>query len=183
MIWFGMVLFFGLHLVPSFPGLREGLVGRLGPNPYKGVYSLLSLAGLILIGWGYTRIDYRELWTAPEWASHLAFAVMPVVFILFVAAELKGHIRKRIKHPMIIGVLLWALIHLLNNGDRAALYLFGSFAVYSVFSIISSTRRGKLPAYDAPKAKHDAIAVIVGLAFFGVIFWAHEFLFGVAPTL
>ncbi len=181
MIWLGIVLFFGLHLVPSIPGVRESLVGRLGPNPYKGVYSLISLAGLILIGWGYTRVDYHELWPTPVWASHLALTVMPVVFVLFVAAEMKGHIRKKIKHPMIIGVLLWALVHLLNNGDRASLYLFAPFALYSVFSIISSTRRGKLPNYDTANGKHDVIAVVVGLAMFGGVLWAHEFLFGVAP--
>jgi uncharacterized membrane protein len=127
-------------------------------------------------------MEYQALWPSPVWASHLALTIMPIVFVLQVAAELKGHIRKTIKHPMTIGILLWALVHLLNNGDRASLYLFGSFAVFSAFSIISSSRRGKLPDYAEARVKHDVIAVVIGLILFAVVLWAHEFLFGVAPT-
>lgn len=184
MIWLGILLFFGLHLVPSLPTVRDRLIARLGPNPYKGVYSLVSLAGLVLIAVGYTRIDYHELWPTPVWASHLALTVMPIVFVLWIAAEMKGHIRKITRHPMIIGVLLWSLVHLISNGDRASLYLFGSFALYSVFSIISSSRRGKYPDYPGANVRHDVIAVVVGLGLFGVVLlWAHEFLFGVVPII
>ena len=182
MIWLGIGIFFGLHVMPSLPTVRGRLIGRMGEMPYKGAYALVALIGLVLIVMGYARMDYQELWPSPAWASHLALAVMPIVFILQVAAELKGHIRKTIKHPMIIGVLLWAVVHLIANGDRAALYLFGSFALYSVFSIISSTRRGKLPSYATPKVMHDVIAVGVGLVLFAGVLWAHGFLFGVAPT-
>ncbi len=182
MIWLGIGLFFGLHIVPSMPGVRDRFVERMGENRYKGVYSLLALSGLIIMAVGYANMDYQELWTTPEWANHLAFAVMPIVFILWVAAEMKGHIRKKLKHPMIIGVLLWAIVHLLNNGDRASLYLFGSFALFSVFSIISSTRRGKLPTYASPKGKHDIASVIIGIGLFSAVLWGHEFLFGVVPT-
>ncbi len=181
MIWLGIGLFFGLHLVPSFPDTRDRLIGRLGEKGYKAAYSILSLIGLVVIAIGYSRMDHQELWPTPAWASHLALAVMPLAFILWVAAELKGHIRKTVKHPMIIGILLWAIIHLVNNGDRASLYLFGSFALYSVFSIISFTRRGKVPA-DAPaRGLHDVLAVVVGMAVFSGVLWAHGFLFGVTP--
>jgi uncharacterized membrane protein len=182
MIWLGIGIFFGVHLVPSFPEQRERLVERLGANGYKGAYSLTALAGLALIIVGYAGMDYHEIWETPAWASQVAFAVMPVVLILQVAAEVKGHIRKKIKHPMIVGVLMWALVHLLNNGDRASLYLFGAFAVFSIFSIISSTRRGKLPDYAEPNLKHDVVAVVFGLILFAAILWAHEFLFGVSPA-
>jgi len=182
MIWLGIVLFFGLHLIPMLPGIRSRLIGRFGENRYKGLFSLLSLTGLILIGTGYVHMGYRELWTPPVWAGHLALTVMPIVFILWTAAEVKGHIRKNIKHPMIIGVILWALVHLANNGDRASLYLFGSFALFSVFSLISSIRRSKVPEYADAKVSHDAAAVGIGLVLFTVLLlWGHEFLFGVTP--
>lgn len=181
MIWLGIALFFGVHLMPSFSGVRDRLIARLGENPYKGVYSLAALGGLILIIWGYSRMDYQELWTAPNWAGHLALVVMPIAFVLQVAANQKGHIRQKIKHPMMIGVLMWALVHLAANGDRASLYLFGSFALYSVFSIISSNRRGKVPNYTTAQPKHDVIAVVAGLVLFGVVLWGHGFLFGVDP--
>lgn len=183
MIWLGIGLFFGLHIMPSFTNVRDALISRLGEKRYKGLYALLSLSGLIVMGVGYGNMDYQELWLTPVWASHLALAVMPVVFVLWVAAEMKGHIRKTIKHPMIIGILLWATVHLVNNGDRASLYLFGSFAVYAVFSIISSTRRGKFPAYDTANGRHDIMAIgIGGLLFAVMVLWAHGFLFGVAPV-
>ncbi|MCK5444208.1 MAG: NnrU family protein [Rhodospirillaceae bacterium] len=182
MIWLGIGLFFGVHVMPSIPNVRDGLIERMGAARYKIFYSLVSLSGMALIVNGYTRIDYHMLWPTPVWASHLALTVMPVVFILWAAAHMKGHIRKKLKHPMMIGFLMWSLVHLLNNGDRASLYLFGSFAVYCVFSIISSTRRGKLPDYVVQSAKHDVRAVIAGLVLFGGVLWGHGFLFGVAPT-
>ncbi|MCP4709889.1 MAG: NnrU family protein [Planctomycetes bacterium] len=182
MIWLGIGLFFGLHLIPSLPTVRAGLIGRLGENGYKGTYSLVALTGLVVMAVGYGRVDYHETWELPDWAGHLTLGVMPIVFILWVAAEVKGHIRLKLKHPMMIGVLLWALVHLVANPDRASLYLFGSFAVFSVFSIISSNRRGKLPSYTSANTMHDVIAVILGLGLFaGVLLWVHEFLFGVAP--
>lgn len=182
MIWLGMCLFFGLHVMPSLPNVRDRLIGRMGEKPYKGAYAAGSLIGLILIVMGYSGMDYQELWQSPPWAGHLALAVMPVVFVLWVAAELKGHIRKKIKHPMIIGVLLWAAVHLVNNGDRASLYLFGCFALYSVFSIISSSRRGKLPDYPTANGRHDVMAIVIGAGLFALVLWGHGFLFGVAPT-
>ena len=181
MIWLGIGVFFGLHTLPSLPGVRAGLVARLGAGGYKAGFSLIAIASLVVMIIGYGGMEYQEIWQSPPWASRAALGIMPFVLILQVAAELKGHIRKTVKHPMIIGVLMWALVHLLNNGDRASLYLFGAFAIFSVFSIVSSTRRGKLPDYPHPKIKHDAIAVGLGLVLFAVILSAHEFLFGVAP--
>ena len=182
MFWLGIGLFFGLHVMPSLPNLRDRLIGSMGKNRYKGTYALISLIGLILIAIGYTRMDYHALWTSPDWASHLALMVMPLVFVLWIAAELRGHIRKKFKHPMMTGVLLWALVHLLNNGDSASLYLFGSFALFSVFAIISSNRRGKLPDYASASSMHDVRAVGVGIVLFAGVLWAHEFLFGIAPA-
>ena len=182
MIWLGILLFFGIHLIPSIGDFRSKLINRMGPGGYKGAYSLIALLGLVLIGFGYADRDHSEIWQSPSWSGHLTIAVMPIVFILWVAAEVKGHIRKTVKHPMIIGVLLWSLAHLVANGDRASLYLFGSFALYSVYSIISSNRRGKVPDYEKGAATHDVAAVVVGLVAFVVFFaWGHEFLFGVAP--
>ena len=183
MIWLGIGLFFGLHLLPSLPGARNQLIGRMGEKRYKGGYALLSLGGLVLIALGYSNMTQQALWIAPDWGGHLAFAVMPVVFVLLAAAELKGRIRKIIKHPMLIGVLLWGIVHLVNNGDRASLYLFGSFALFSLLAIISSNRRGKVRNDYTPKASHDLIALAVGSVLFVVVLWGHAFLFGVTPTL
>lgn len=182
MIWLGIVVFFSLHLIPVFPTLRSRLVQRLGENKYKGIYSLIALTGLILIALGYGRMEYQEVWEIPDGARELAFFVMPIVFILEVAAEMKGHIRKKLKHPMMLGILIWAVVHLINNGDLASVLLFGSFGLYSIVSIISTTRRGKLPDYENPSGKHDALTVVIASGLFAVVYWGHEFLFGVSPA-
>lgn len=97
MIWLGIGLFFGIHIIPSLPGVRNKLIARMGENPYKGAYSVVSLIGLILIVVGYTRIEYQELWPTPDWASYLALVAMAIVFVFWMAAEMKGHIRKKIR--------------------------------------------------------------------------------------
>ncbi|MBL4720904.1 MAG: hypothetical protein JKY20_07220 [Alphaproteobacteria bacterium] len=106
----------------------------------------------------------------------MAFTVMPIVLILMVASHLKGYIKKKAKHPMMVGVLLWSVVHLIANGDRAALYLFGAFALFSVYSIVSSTRRGLAPTYESPNRTHDFIAIGAGGVLFAGILWGHGFL-------
>jgi uncharacterized membrane protein len=174
-----------VHIIPSRVATKAGLIERFGENRYKTVYSILSLLGIALIAWGYTRIEYIELWAAPVWAPQLALVVMPMVFVLWISAETKGHIRKMTKHPMLLGMILWALIHLVNNGDRASLYLFGAFGLYSLYALIANIRspsRSKKPDYPDPSIKQDIKAFVVGLVLYVLMLLLfHEFMFGVAP--
>lgn len=179
----GLILFFGMHLVPSVPGVREGLVARMGENPYKGLFALVSIGGLVLFGFGFADRDYHELWTTPAWGPHLAMTVMPVVFVLWLAGEGKGRIRKKLKHPMVYGTFLWSLVHLVNNGDLGSVYLFGGFALYSLFAVYSANRRGKVPNYTEPRGRSDVISVVGGLALYGLVLWGHEFVLGVSPGI
>jgi hypothetical protein len=110
-----------------------------------------------------------SLWASPIWANHLVLSVMPVVFILQVSAELMGHLRLKLKHPMIIVVLMWAIVHLIANGDMASLYLFGSFALYAQFAIVSANRRGKAPDCSTSKAGCDGLADVIGAVLFSVV--------------
>ncbi len=176
---FGFVLFFGTHLVPSTP-LRTPLRAALGEGRYKGLFSLLSLAGLVLIVLGYRQIPVEFVFAPKPWARMAALHAMPFVFILLASAQTPTHIRHWVRHPMMIGVLIWAVLHYFANGERAAVWLFGGFAVYAVISIISSTLRGQTleSAAKPPAWKHDIIAVVGGLVLFGVVLWAHGWLFG-----
>ena len=167
--------------MPSVLNVRANLIARMGEKPYKGVYALLSLAGIVLMAMGYGNVDYVELWPTPTGANHLAMAVMPFVCILWVSAEMKGHIRKKTRHPMLLGMVLWGVVHLINNGDLASVSLFGAFLLYSLFAIVSANRRGKIPSYEVTGGSHDAKAVVIGIVMFAAILWGHEFLFGVAP--
>jgi uncharacterized membrane protein len=184
----GLVLFLGVHSLRIFAGdWRNAQVARMGELPWKGVFSLLSALGLGLIIWGYglTRADPVVLWLPPAWTRHLAALLTVPAFILLVAAYLPGsHIKAKIGHPMVAGVKIWALAHLLANGNLADVALFGAFLIWAVADFIASRRRDRLAGrtYVAQGGARDAAVVGIGLlAWAGFAFWGHAWLIGVKP--
>src|SRR4051812_47494400 len=125
----GLILFLGTHCFSMVRRSRSAVIGRIGEGPFKGLYSLLSLAGIVLIsiGFGHYRENgYIPVWDPPVWTRHLALLLVLIAFICFVAAYLPGHIKHRLKHPMLAGVKIWAFAHLLANGDLGSILLFGT---------------------------------------------------------
>ncbi len=183
----GLALFLGIHSISIVtPGLRARAVAAMGPDRWRGVYSLVSAVGFVLILYGFhlARKAPVVLYTAPAWMQHLAFLLMLPVFPLILAAYLPGRIKTAMKHPMLAAVKFWALAHLLSIGILADTVLFGSFLVWAVFDRLSLTRRPPQPIRTAPPARfNDLIAVVAGLALYAFfVFWAHRWLFGVAPV-
>lgn len=179
----GIVIFVGSHLaVMLLPSLREGMLGRMGEGPYKGVFSLVSLVGLALMIYGfYTTRGMLEgtdyLYTPAPWARHLAMTLVLLAFILIGASHGKGYLKSWLKHPMSIGFGLWAVAHLAANGDRPGVYMFGSILALAVIDIILSTMRGKLPTHE-PRVRSDIIAVIVGVVLYLLfLFVIHPYVF------
>ena len=184
----GLVVFLGAHSVRIFAGdWRDAQLAKLGEARWKGVYSLISAIGLGLIIWGYglARVDPVVLWTSPAWTRHLAALLTLPAFILLVAAYLPGsQIKAKIGHPMVAGVKIWALAHLLANGRLAAVILFGTFLVWSVLSFTSSRKRDRLAGriYQAHGWTRDASVVAIGsLAWVLFALWGHVWLIGVKP--
>lgn len=183
----GLVLFLGVHSVSIFAGpWRNRLVGRLGEGSYKGLYSLASLLGFVLIIWGYglARFEPVVIYTPPEPLRHLALLVLLPVFPLLFATYLPGRIQRTLKHPTLVAVKLWALAHLLANGMLADLLLFGGFLAWAVADRISLKRRVPRKVPELPhKPMNDAIAVVGGLIVYGLfVVWLHQALIGVAPV-
>lgn len=177
----GLIVFLGIHLVPVVTPLRAGLVGALGENRYKGVFGLLSLVGLVLIVVGFARAPYVHVYAPMPGAKHLAMTVMPFVFFLLAAANMPTLTRQKLKHPLLIAILLWAGVHLLANGDQRSILLFGGFAAYAVIDMISEIARGKTLIGDKPVSwKKDLMAAVGGLLVYAVVFGLHGWLFGVA---
>jgi uncharacterized membrane protein len=183
----GAVLFFGAHLFSAFrPRGDRDVKLRLG-GAYKGLYSLVSLAGLVLLVWGYGgwRYDGSEanpvLWAPPTWTRHIALTLMlPSLILLAAAYAPSGWIRKVVRHPMLAAVKVWAFAHLCANGDLASIVLFGLFLAFAVIDRIAVNRRGKV-VVDSPQVMGDVIAVVLGgAAYAGIAFWAHPALIGVA---
>jgi len=180
----GLVIFFGIHSVRMVASsFREA---RLATNEraWKGVYSLVSAIGLGLIIWGWIlyRGDAPQIFEPPAWGRHAAMALVLVAFILLASYKLPpGRIRVYLKHPFLVGIMLWSIGHLLVNGDLASLLLFGSFLVYAVANRMAVIPRGN-PAPVIVRPRSDLIAVVSGIALYIVfVLWLHGWLFGVSP--
>lgn len=182
----GLVIFLGVHSVEIFsPTFRSRTVARVGEHAYKGIYSLLSIVGFVLLVWGYgvARQDPILLYAPPVWTRHLAALLMLPVFPLLFAAYLPGRIKAAVKHPMLAAIKMWALAHLLANGMLADLLLFGGFLAWAVADRISVKRRAVVrPVPGSPPMKYnDLIAVLGGLGLYVVfVLWLHVRLIGVS---
>ena len=184
----GLALFIAAHLVPTRPSLRAGLVGRLGSGLYRGLFSVVSIAGLVLIVLGYGHMQglasgNPQLWVPAAWIKHVVFLLMIPATILLVAAYVPSRIRSAVGHPMLAAIKIWAFAHLLANGDLASALLFGSLLGFAVYDRISVARRPSPgPLGDARGgAMHDILVLAVGLALYSLIlFWGHAKLTGVA---
>ena len=179
----GLVLFLGPHLVPTAPHSRAAIVARTGDNGYRVVFSILSIVGLVLIVIGY-RIapDDVRLFDPLAGVRSAAPLLVTLSFVLFAAANMRTHIRRTVRHPMLIGLMLWSGVHLLATGDLAGTVLFGSFVAYAVVDLTSAVRRGAAKVF-APTWKHDAIALAAGLALAFLTMQFHGAWFGTAPVV
>jgi uncharacterized membrane protein len=184
----GLVFFLGVHSVRVVANdWRTAQIARVGEGPWKGLYSLASLAGFALIIWGYgqAQLDPVVLWNPPAWARYLALPLTLLTFVLVTAAYVPGtRIKAWLGSPMVLGVKLWAFAHLIANGTLAAVALFGSFLVWAVVVFASERRRDRAAGVVYPKGSlaRDALATVIGVAAWALFaFWLHGLLFRVRP--
>ncbi len=186
----GIVLFLGIHLIRVFaPGLRASLIASLGENGWRIGYSIASIVALVVLIYGFGQArDMTPIWTPPFWMSHITILLMLFAMICLVASLLPaGHIAVRAKHPMVLSVKIWALAHLLSNGDGAAILLFAAFLAWGVIVRISLKRReraGEITRRPFVSAKYDLYAVIIGIVVWALIIWKlHAWIIGVSPLV
>lgn len=184
----GLVIFLGVHSLRIFAEpWRAATIAKMGEKSFKGIYSLVSLAGFILLVWGFgvARETPVMVWNPPVAMRHLAGLLTLVAFVFLAAAHVPANaIKARLHHPMVLAVKTWALAHLLANGTLAHLVLFGSFLVWGVLDFIASRKRDRAQGtqYPAGTAKGTAIAVVSGLVVWALFaFWLHGLLIGVKP--
>ena len=184
----GLVLFLGVHSTRVFAnGWRSRTLARIGEKPFKGVYALLSLAGFVLLVWGYGQARQQGvmLWNPPTAMRHIAALLMLLSFVLLAATYVPGNqIKAKLHHPMVLGTKVWALAHLLANGSLANTVLFGSFLVWSVVLFVASRKRDRREqiVYPAGTAGMTVVTVVAGIAAWAVsAFWLHRVLIGVSP--
>ena len=184
----GLALFLGVHSTRIVADdWRTATIARIGEKPWKGIYSLLSIAGFVLlvIGYGAARQSPVVLFAPPVWTRHLAALLTIPAFVLLAAAYVPGNaIKRAVGHPMMAGVKVWALAHLIANGTLADVLLFGTFLAWAVLGFIAARRRDRAAGttYPAGPGSRTAIAVVVGLVAWAVFAFAlHRPLIGVAP--
>lgn len=181
----GLIVFFGIHSASIAAPAWRDRQAALNEKRWKGLYSLLAIVGFALIvhGYGQARLAPVPLYQPPTGLRHLAWLLMLPVFPLLLAAYLPGRIKTAAKHPMLAATKLWALAHLLANGNLADVLLFGSFLAWAVADRISLKRRAPRAVPGAPAGRfNDAIAVIGGLALYAAFIGGlHLWLIGVSP--
>jgi uncharacterized membrane protein len=182
----GLVLFLGIHLVPTSPDLRAGLVARFGEPAYKVAFALVSLLGLVVIVLGYHKLQLNPgknvfFGNPPVWLNHVAWLLMLPAMIALVAAYVPSRIHTALKHPMLVAIKIWALAHLLVNWDLASFLLFGSFLAYAVYDRISVKRRGALGPLGSKQGglAGDLVVLVVGVGLYAaLLFGGHAWLTG-----
>jgi len=184
----GLVLFLGIHSARIFAdGWRGAAVARLGLQRWKGIYAVISVAGFVLLLWGYglARPETSSLWSPPAWTAHLAALLTAVAFVLLAATYVpRNQIQATLHHPMVLGVQVWAVAHLLANGTALDLLLFGALLAWAFLSYLAARRRDRREARIHPPGTlaRTLVAVAVGLGLWAAFaFWLHERWIGVAP--
>ena len=181
----GLAVFIGTHLITTQREARARLIARSGEGTYKGLYSLASIVGVVLIGWGfgtYRAAGWVDIWYPPAWTRHVTVLLVLIASIYVVAAYSPGRIKTTLKHPMLVGVKLWAVAHLISNGDLGSIILFGSILGWAVFDRISLKHRTDPGAPPIPVGgpMKDVVAVAGGtVLFLGLGFLFHPYVVGV----
>jgi len=179
----GVLLWTVVHFSPAIaPGLRLGLIDKLGAGPYRGIFALTILTAvvLIVIGWRSTPEDY--LYVLPAWSRMLGIGLMVFSFILIGAAQSKSIIRRFIRHPMLMGVFVWSVSHVLTNGTSRALVLFGALGIWALIEMpLINARSGTWVKPEAPTMMVELRGLVISAIIFLVVLWLHPYFTGVAP--
>jgi uncharacterized membrane protein len=182
-LFLGLALFILVHLIPVYAtGLKATLVGKLGSNAYRGLFSLVIIGSIYVIYLGWTGSEVTLLYSPPTWAMHVTPLFVLIGFILFFSSKAPTNIRRVLRHPQLTGVTFWAVGHLIANGENRSVLLFGALLVWAIVSAIGINRR------DAEWVKpprqvfiKDIVTILIGIAVFVGFTMIHEWLIGVNP--
>lgn len=179
----GVLLWNLTHFMPTlFAGVKRSLVARLGENPYKGVFTLLTVLSIYLVVSGWKAAVPESLYLPPAWGRHLTALLMLFAFILFLAPYPPNNVRRALRHPQLTGVFLWGLGHLLANGEKRSVVLFGGLAAWALIEVILINRRDGAWVRPAPAPrKNDVLLTAGGIVAYIAVAASHRWLFGFSP--
>jgi len=174
----GLVLFIGTHVFVTLRGARAAVINTIGEWPYKALVAILSVVGILLIGFGFGKYRARgwiDVWYPPNWTYYVTQLLMWPASIFVVAAYIRGNIWRQLRHPMLVGIKIWAVAHLISNGDLGSIILFGSFLLWAGYDRVSLKYRTDpgSPALPVNGRRNDVIAIVVGTVLYlllGLVF-------------
>lgn len=184
-----LLIFFATHSIRLIaPGFRSRMIARMGEGSWKGVYAVVSILTILLVAYafGEARQETGMLYYSPVWTSHIALTLMLFAMICLVASVLPaGHIAAKTKHPLVLALKIWALAHLLANGETSSVILFVAFLAWGVVMRIVLKRRaraGENVVRPFVSSRYDIMAVVLGVVLWAAFIWKlHEWLIGVQP--
>ncbi|MBW6493449.1 MAG: NnrU family protein [Burkholderiaceae bacterium] len=184
----GLVFFLGIHTLRIVADdWRSAKVAGLGLMTWKGIYAAVSLAGvaLVILGFGLARASSIDLWQPARWSHHAAGLLTLVAFVLLVAAYVpSSRIKGLVGHPMVAGLMVWSVGHLIANGRLADLVLFGTLLVWASAELVSLRKRDKATGVtrDPGSWANDIVTLIIAVVFWYIFaLHLHYTLVGVAP--
>jgi uncharacterized membrane protein len=178
----GVLLWAVVHMIPG-PGrsLRQKFIASTGEKPYKGVFSLALVAALLLIVFGWRSTTPEAIYLPPSWGRAAAIALMPLAIFLFGASHAKTRVKRVIRHPQLSSVILWAIAHLLANGDDRSIVLFGGMGLWAILEIVAINRRdGDWIKPEAPSLAVEIRGIVITAAIFVALVFLHPLFAGVS---
>ncbi len=182
-LWLGVLIWSAVHAMPSLaPAMRTSLIERLGDKPYKGAFALTIAFSILLMVLGWRAAEADIVYEPPAIGRHLAMLLILLAFILFGLSHGKSNLKRFIRHPQLTAIVLWALGHLLANGDSRSVVLFGVLGVWALIEMMLLDRRDGAPTPPEPRPWRAEIKpLLIGVGIYVVFIFLHPFLFGVSP--
>ena len=179
----GVLLWSVVHFFPAVAtGLKKGLINRIGEYPYKGIFTLVTVVSLYLIISGWQSTASVEIYATPDWGGHAAAVLTLLAFILFFAPYPPNNFKRILRHPQLIGTILWGLGHLLSNGDSRSVVLFGGLTAWAIVEMLLINRRdgGWIKPAGVSFLK-DFSLILFSILVYTVVLFTHHLLFGGEP--
>lgn len=187
MIWIvlGVLLWSAIHFVPTIGGsLKTRLIETWGEIGYKAGFAVVVLLSVILIVVGWRSTEPAAIYWPPSWAGPVTGLLMVVAFLLLGATGRKTRIRHFVRHPQLMGVLVWSIAHLLSNGDSRSVILFGGFALWALIEMpLISAREGTWIKPELPSVAVEIRGIVISLIVLAAVFALHPYFTGVSPVM
>ena len=181
----GVVVWSGVHLIPSLGApMRAAAIERIGEGPYKGLFALSIVGAIALMVLGWRSASYVAVYGPPAWGISFANVGMFASLVLFVGSNFPTNLKRIVRHPQLTGVAVWAIAHLLGNGDLRSLVLFGGIGLWAVVAMVSINRRDG--AWEKPEPLPLAAELkplVAGIVAYLLLVFAHPYIAGVSPSV